>query len=90
MIATESITKGSFINAEAFKQNESFLDQAEVRLSRYMIGINDAELSENAKKLQSEMFHSISDFERIGDYSQNIIDQVEESRTAASAFPATP
>lgn len=57
---------------ELLDKNEAFIDRCETALSAYIIRINRADLSSEAKFQISEMLHSISDLERIGDYCMNI------------------
>ena len=53
-------------------KNEHFADRCETELTSYIIRINRAGLSEDAKFMLSEILNSIGDLERIGDYCMNI------------------
>ena len=71
---------------ETFKDTESFLDRAEARLNSYMLGIKEDELSENSRKAYSEMLHSIGDFERVGDYAENLLEFYEDMQERGTVF----
>ncbi len=73
-------------HVETFKDNESFLDRAEARLNSYMLGIKEEELSENSRKTYSEMLHSIGDFERVGDYAENLLEFYEDMHERGTVF----
>ena len=50
-------------------KNENYIDKAETALSDYCLKINRKHLTPDNKQVMSEILNSISDFERIGDYS---------------------
>jgi len=85
-LANNAVVDGVSPDLESFRNNEHFLDRAETRLSQYLIGIKHDELSEEGHKAYTEMFHSVSDFERIGDYAENLIDQYNEMQKRSVAF----
>lgn len=60
-------------HVENFRENENYIDRCETRLNQYMLGIKG--LSERSKRSYEEMMHAIGDFERIGDYAENLLDQ---------------
>ena len=45
--------------------------------------------SVDQRRRTAEMMHSLSDFEKIGDYAQNIFDRADEFRQAGLSFSAT-
>ena len=77
MITNAAVIDGLAPHVPTFHENETFLDRCEAQLNKYMIGINAEELSFQSRKLYEEMIHSIGDFERIGDYTENIFDQYQ-------------
>ena len=72
-------------NEDAFREHESFLDRAEVEIGRYLTNIHNIR-SVDQRRQTAEMMHSLSDFEKIGDYAQNIFSRMEEFRQAELAF----
>lgn len=75
IITNSAVVDGIAPNVETFNENETFLDNCEARLNKYMLGINEDELSAETNKLYEEIMHTVSDFEKIGDYTENIFDQ---------------
>ena len=72
-------------NEDAFREHESFLDRAEVEIGRYLTNIHNIR-SVDQRRQTAEMMHSLSDFEKIGDYAQNIFSRMEGFRQAELAF----
>lgn len=60
------------------KKNEDQLDESEAALGRYLTKITGQTLSDNDSKVVSELFHLIGDYERIGDYCENLCEVVED------------
>lgn len=74
-------------HAENFRENEDYIDRCEARLSKYMLGIKG--LSEKSKRSYEEMMHVIGDFERIGDYAENLLDQYDVITAQGLSFSST-
>ncbi len=53
-------------------ENEAFFDRCETELSSYLLKINKNRLNAEDRNVIAEILGSISDFERIGDYSISI------------------
>ncbi len=81
-----AIVEGTPPHVETFKDNESFLDRAEARLNSYMLGIKEDDLSENSRKDYAEMLHSIGDFERVGDYAENLLEFYQDMHERGTVF----
>ncbi len=76
----ESLLDGAPLQEEAFAKNEAFLDRAEVEIGKYLVSVRN-DLPRGMRRMHAEMLHSLSDFEKIGDYAQNIFERVETFRT---------
>lgn len=63
--------------AEKIKEYEDVIDRIEDRLNSYLVSITDCELSAIESKSVTSLLHIITDFERIGDYSMNIMQTAE-------------
>lgn len=59
--------------AEALLENEKFIDKCESALNEYLLKITAKRLTSNDRRLASELLNSISDFERIGDHCENLL-----------------
>lgn len=75
LLVTDAILDGKPFDDSAFRQTEELIDRCEARLNSYMIGIKDSTLSVAGKRTYSEIMHAVGDFERIGDYAENLMDQ---------------
>lgn len=57
---------------ENILERENLIDRLEDRVSQYLIKLNDCGLNEDEARMVTTLFHLISEFERIGDYTVNI------------------
>ena len=87
-LAVDPMFGGSAANEEIFREHEAFLDRAEVEIGRYLTTMHNVR-SVDQRRQSAEMMHSLSDFEKIGDYAQNIFDRADEFRQAGLSFSAT-
>lgn len=72
-LCLDLIKKYNHNNDEVISKNEKVLDSLEDELETYLVKISSMDLSiEDSIKL-SKLSHSISNFERIGDYGVNIL-----------------
>lgn len=84
-LATDPLFSQIALKEDVFREQESFLDRAEVEIGRYLTNIHNIR-SIDQRRQMAEMMHSLSDFEKIGDYAQNIFGRVEEFRQSDLAF----
>ncbi len=63
--------------AEKVMEYEDVIDHTEDRLNSYLVSITDCELSAMESKSVTSLLHIITDFERIGDYSVNIMQSAQ-------------
>lgn len=86
LLATEPIFSGTEPDQTTFKGNESFLDRAEVEIGKYLLNMQNNLPSKDGQQLHAEMLHSLSDFEKMGDYAQNIMECVAEFEESGNHF----
>ena len=87
-LAVDPMFGGSAASEEIFREHEAFLDRAEVEIGRYLTTMHNVR-SGDQRRQSAEMMHSLSDFEKIGDYAQNIFDRADEFRQAGLSFSTT-
>ena len=87
-LATDPLFSNAVPNEEIFREQESFLDRAEVEIARYLTNVHNIR-SVDQRRQTAEMMHSLSDFEKIGDYAQNIFTRMDEFRQAELCFTPT-
>ena len=66
------IKKYDLKDVDNIYEREELLDRLEDRVGQYLIKLNDCGLNEDEGRMVTTLFHLISEFERIGDYSVNI------------------
>lgn len=84
-LAVEPMFSNKAQNAELFLEQENFLDRAEVEIAKYLVRVR-SDLPSGLRRQHAEMLHSLSDFEKIGDYAQNIFDCVSMLRETNGSF----
>ncbi len=63
--------------AEKIREREDTIDRLEDRVGQYLIKLNDCGLNEDESAKVTAYFHLISEYERIGDYTINILETAE-------------
>lgn len=74
---------------EKLKENENNIDRMEDRLNAYLVKITQCELTDYENRRVTELLHLTSEFERIGDYTMNLIEDAEKLKEADITFSAT-
>ncbi len=65
---------------------EDAIDKLEDRLNVYLLDLSKKELSEEESREVSLLFHIMSEYERIGDYTTNILEEAEAISDKALSF----
>ncbi|MCD8331257.1 MAG: Na/Pi symporter, partial [Oscillospiraceae bacterium] len=74
-LACETLERYDEHKIAQLQENEETLDKLEVALDDYLVHLTHRALSDGENQRVSEMLHSLSDYERIGDYAVNISEQ---------------
>ena len=74
---------------EKFKENENSLDRLESALENYILKLTGESLTVEENKAISGLLHAINDFERMGDYSENIVETAENMVEEKMLFTST-
>lgn len=69
-------------------ENEENIDRMEDRLNAYLVKITDCELTDFENRRVTELLHLSSEFERIGDYTMNLIEDAEKLHANSVSFSA--
>lgn len=64
--------------AERMKEGESVIDRMEDKINSYMLKLDDGELGEEASMKVTTMLQMNEEFERMGDYADNIREYAED------------
>ncbi len=63
---------------EKLRNNEESIDRLEDRLNVYLVKLTECELTDYENRRVTELLHLTSEFERIGDYAMNLIENAEK------------
>ncbi len=85
-LSVPMLSKYSDDQASQINQREDLIDKMEVQVSNYLVRIADHDPSEHESHVMSELLNMVTDFERIGDYSINILERGAEMRDKELAF----
>ena len=75
--------------AGRINEYEDAIDKMEDRLGNYLLRLNDGKLSENESRDITELLHIISEYERIGDYSVNLMESAQQLVENGLSFSET-
>ena len=68
------------------KDNEASIDRMEDRLNAYLVKLTECELTDYENRRVTELLHLTSEFERIGDYAMNLIENAEKLHSLDVVF----
>lgn len=72
--------------AQKVRDTEALLDKYEDELGTYLVKLSKKEVNDSDARQISKLLHSISNFERIGDHANNILDNAKEMSDKKIAF----
>ncbi len=72
--------------AEEFAETERQIDMLNKGITKFAVKLSKLELSERDTKYVSSVFRAVTDFERIGDYAENIMEYAEKLQLTESKF----
>ena len=73
-------------NVENIYAREDIIDATEDKLNAYLVKLTDCELTEYESRTVTALLHLLSEFERIGDYSINLVESAEELNSKGLRF----
>ena len=71
-LAVELLTDYEEKKLERLNENEATIDKLENTLDSYLVKLTDRALTDPESALVSELLHTLTNFERIGDYAVNV------------------
>lgn len=81
MVCTKDLS-----SMETFRANETELDYLNDSIVHYLVKLTENELSDKDSVYLSTVYHSVTDLERIGDYSENIVEYAEKLVESGDGF----
>ncbi len=73
-------------DAEKIREQENIVDNMEDKLNAYLVKITKCQINEAENETVSSMLHLVSEFERISDYSVNILEGAESLNSKKISF----
>ncbi len=86
LVSAALLDKNAPLDEEAFNKNEEFIDVAEVEIGKYLMGLPSSQMPVGSRHLHTQMLHAITDFEKIGDYCENIYSRLQRFRSDDLSF----
>lgn len=86
IISTALLDSSAPIDEATFNKNEEFIDVAEVEIGKYLMGLPSSQMPVGSRHLHTQMLHAITDFEKIGDYCENIFSRLRRFRDDNLSF----
>ena len=59
---------------QRIREREDSIDKMEDKINNYLVKLNDCELTESESKKVTHLLRVVSEFERVGDYSINLVE----------------
>ena len=88
-MALHMILTMDFSEMDRLCDNERELNYLNREIARFLVKLSDNRLSENDQIYVSTAYHTISDLERIGDYSKNIMGYAKKMHGLNASFSET-
>lgn len=85
-LAVEILDRFDAKKLERLNENESAIDKMEGLLDSYLVKLTDRALTSDESISVSELLHTLSDYERIGDYIINLTESAQALHTRGIAF----
>ena len=77
-LALKCLSEQDVDGVKQVKETEAYIDYLNIKISDYLVRINENNLPISDANRISGYFHAVSDLERIGDYADNIREYVEQ------------
>ncbi len=85
-ISLETVRTLDLSKKEEFKTNEEYINFLNKGITKYAVKLTKLDLSNEDNKYVSTVFKAVTDFERIGDYAENIMEYADKLVAMDSTF----
>ena len=85
-VALDAVCSLDLEKAGEFAETERQIDSLNKGITKFAVKLSKLELSERDTKYVSSVFRAVTDFERIGDYAENIVEYAERLQQSESSF----
>lgn len=85
-LSVDMVIYNNLSRSDEFKERELLIDNIDRELTKFVSRLSRVVVNEYDNKYLTKTYHSIIDFERIGDYSENICEYAEELSNYNQSF----
>lgn len=78
MLCRKMLNSKDMTLSDKIIENEELLDEYEIKLTAYLTKVSDTQLSQSDNEKSAAYFHLVNNIERIGDYCDNVREDVEK------------
>lgn len=82
----ECVINGKVENGEKFENREKHLNFLNREISKFLVQLSASEVSFKDELMIASFYHVVSDLERVGDYSENIMEYAAELSNIKTTF----
>lgn len=72
--------------AESIREYEDAVDRMEDKVNNYLLRLTDCELTDHESRTITHLLKLVSEFERVGDYSVNVLELAERMHEQGASF----
>ncbi|MBR1737538.1 MAG: Na/Pi cotransporter family protein [Firmicutes bacterium] len=85
-LATQALETRNKENIEKVLKREANIDSLQQSITQYLVKLCNMDISEEENEVITSLFHTVNDYERIGDHSENIVELAEFMDTESLSF----
>lgn len=85
-LAMQSIFEGKPVRPEKFETREEHINFLNREIPKFIINISTSEISMKDEIMLASYYHVVSDLERVGDYSENIMEYAAQLQDLKATF----
>lgn len=85
-LSMDTVCSLDFDKAEEFAETERQIDGLNKGITKFVVKLSKLELNYKDNKYVSSVFRAVTDFERIGDYAENIMEYAEKLKQTECSF----
>ncbi|MBR1444929.1 MAG: Na/Pi cotransporter family protein [Firmicutes bacterium] len=85
-LATEALEERKIENIEKVLKREAHIDSLQQSITQYLVKLCNMDITEEENEIITSLFHTVNDYERIGDHCENIVELAQFMDTESLTF----
>ncbi|MBO4798284.1 MAG: Na/Pi cotransporter family protein [Candidatus Methanomethylophilaceae archaeon] len=85
-LSCDIISSGDFSEVKKFEKNEKELNFLKKRITKFLVKLSNIQLNDKDNAYVSSAFRTVTDLERVGDYSENIVEYAMKLESSGGKF----